>query len=362
MEGNGGAEVAVTVVKSEELWLQDGNIIVRTTSSSTAPPTQTLYKVHKHVLALHCSVFSSLFDGPQGAFDAGSEHEGDLPIMDLPDSADDVRDFLKALYFPGETNRHQTLQSPFRESDGHWALFPESYGGILRLATKYDASVIRKLIVEALEREWPTNIDDWKRLQERMDEKMLLFDWTLLPNLDSTPFWPDPVRAIRLASDYDVPNVLPIAYYDLMRVLNADYDSHSHEPTRDRAAAALTADELRRVIHGRTMLQTEFRSKLSVTPGRSEHCESGDACAIGVRSWMAARVMEMRDLEYDPLRWLEAVLAKWRDAGVSTPEIDACRSCRAVMQNYWGRAPYDLWGALPEYFGVDGIVRSDWGE
>ncbi|KAI0312613.1 hypothetical protein OF83DRAFT_1176461, partial [Amylostereum chailletii] len=70
-----GGDAPPVIVKSTDLWLPDGNILLRTvfTPPTSPTPQHTLYKAHKGVLALHSSVFRDLFDGPQTAFDVGSE-------------------------------------------------------------------------------------------------------------------------------------------------------------------------------------------------------------------------------------------------------------------------------------------------
>lgn len=91
------------IVKSSDLWLKEGNIVIRT--SSPAPPdgshlTQTLYKVHQSVLSLNSQFFEGMFGLDQGAFAAASEQFEGVPIMDLPDIPDDIGFVLRSLYFP----------------------------------------------------------------------------------------------------------------------------------------------------------------------------------------------------------------------------------------------------------------------
>ncbi|KAI0048877.1 hypothetical protein FA95DRAFT_985273 [Auriscalpium vulgare] len=113
----GGHEVTDTL--SADLWFNDGNIVVRSVAEGT-PPIRTLYKLHEFILARHCSAFASLFNGPQEAFAAGSEHREGLPVMDLSDSAEDLKHFLKAFYIPEATHIHRppSLLSTFREALG----------------------------------------------------------------------------------------------------------------------------------------------------------------------------------------------------------------------------------------------------
>ncbi|KAI0048871.1 hypothetical protein FA95DRAFT_1461452, partial [Auriscalpium vulgare] len=130
------------------LWLADGNIVIRGPPEGT-PPTRILYKVHMFTLALHSAIFASLFDGPQAAFDAGSDRYQDLPVMDLPDSAQDVRDFLKALYLPQYASFN--LLSAFC-----------AHPAAERL--KYDAQGIRSIVEPTFKAQWPSRLKDWDRL------------------------------------------------------------------------------------------------------------------------------------------------------------------------------------------------------
>lgn len=88
----------IETYESPDLWFDDGNIIIRTVLNENR--AYTVYKVHKSILALHSTVFSDLFDGPQSAFGVASDQYDGLPVIELPDLPSEVNDFLKALYFP----------------------------------------------------------------------------------------------------------------------------------------------------------------------------------------------------------------------------------------------------------------------
>lgn len=99
------------IVKKTDLWLTDGTIIIRTVSQvppttntqptdAPFPPTYTLFKVHRSVLAKHSPVFSGLFGLDQQALESASESFEGIPVMELPEPAEHVESLLKALYFP----------------------------------------------------------------------------------------------------------------------------------------------------------------------------------------------------------------------------------------------------------------------
>lgn len=88
----------VETYECDDLWFDDGNIIIRTILSDKK--VYTACKVHKSILASHSNFFHDLFDGPQTAFELASDRYDGVPVIDLPDSPSEVNHFLKALYFP----------------------------------------------------------------------------------------------------------------------------------------------------------------------------------------------------------------------------------------------------------------------
>lgn len=91
--------------RSADLFLADGNIVLRTRSITTSgdPPASsaellTHYKVHKAVLGLHCVAFKDLLEGTSDDVFGSSElYEGVL-VMDTHDEPEDLDAFLKAIY------------------------------------------------------------------------------------------------------------------------------------------------------------------------------------------------------------------------------------------------------------------------
>ena len=88
-----------TVVRSTDFYFNDGTIALRTLSKTDN--TLTVFRVHKSLLALRCSVFQDMF-GENDAmyFDGASEKYDGVPLVHLHDDPDDLMDFLSALYDP----------------------------------------------------------------------------------------------------------------------------------------------------------------------------------------------------------------------------------------------------------------------
>jgi hypothetical protein len=74
------------------LWFPDGTVILRTTDES--------FRVFGGLLACHCAVFKDMLSVPQPAGDVEEMVEG-CPVIDISDSADDLKHFLRAIHYHG---------------------------------------------------------------------------------------------------------------------------------------------------------------------------------------------------------------------------------------------------------------------
>ncbi|KAI0048725.1 hypothetical protein FA95DRAFT_1678073 [Auriscalpium vulgare] len=260
-------------VESPDLCFQDASIVIRTLPRDT-PPRRTLYKVHKHILALHCSAFESMFSGPQAAFDAGSEFIDGLPVMDLPDDPDDVVLFLKALYFPKETHHVPVARIPGETSPVH---FPPSYHGILRLATKYGAEDIRDIVVRALKTQWPSTLGGFDTLLSDIKVKYNLptDPGEAIPSLFSVRRLFSCARhigqIISLARLCSIPDVLPLAFHLLsirVRLIS---------PAQDPHISGLNSEDLCRLISGQNksskMMKAGIKSFVLPTCQQASPCQ-----------------------------------------------------------------------------------------
>lgn len=89
----------LSVVRSPDFYFDDGTIALRALSKEDS--TYIIFRVHKSLLALHCSVFNDMLGGEDTAhLAAASEHYDGIPVMHLHDHPDELVDFLQALYDP----------------------------------------------------------------------------------------------------------------------------------------------------------------------------------------------------------------------------------------------------------------------
>ncbi|KAI0055887.1 hypothetical protein BV25DRAFT_1842665 [Artomyces pyxidatus] len=354
MQNNG---LKRTIIKSPDLWLSDGNIIVRALTGKS----EILYRVHKSVLSMHSNFFEATFgeQGSDSALDTGSDHFEGVPILDMPgDDANDIRQFLMALYIPQFSPKHREIGWDDSQFD-----FPGQYAGTLRLSTKYIVPDLRKMIVQKFHARWPCLLEQWD-LEEG--------DLASLQeaNTDSWPskfdIYPDPARTIRLAVDHDIPEVLPVAFYDLARLFE-HYDSTGTARSAD--LGLLTADDLRRLARGRGALRREFASMIenpfrcSVPPNCAREVEVADleedpwawACKAGLlRWWKSAFVDRFFDASADPVAWLAQAI---KDSDMLFVEV--CPECGVYMKDLICRRREQLWLDLPTFFDV--TVSPEWG-
>ena len=100
-----GPSLPVVSCRSKDLFLADGNIVLRARSIATSgdPPAPsavhlTHYKVHKAVLGLNCASFKDLLEGTNDDTFGNSELFEGVPVMDTHDEQGDLDVFLKAIY------------------------------------------------------------------------------------------------------------------------------------------------------------------------------------------------------------------------------------------------------------------------
>jgi hypothetical protein len=75
--------------RCEELWFEDGNIVLRA--------EHTIFRLYKGFLASHSSIFHDMLALPQPA-DGSAETYENCEVVYMNDSAYEMTEFLKALY------------------------------------------------------------------------------------------------------------------------------------------------------------------------------------------------------------------------------------------------------------------------
>ncbi|KAI0314650.1 hypothetical protein OF83DRAFT_1063460, partial [Amylostereum chailletii] len=327
------------------------------------------YKVHKSTLALHATFFRDLFDGPQTAFDTASERYDGVPVMDMQDAAEDVEDFLKAIYFPDYTHRHgrKPTGEPF------WSNFPGMYAGILRLVQKYDAPKIRQILVDAIKKEWPSNLCVWDKRQHQFQTDK---DECVGKGIDPDGFHSEPValtrwhghisQTIRIAMELDIPEVLPVAFYDIYRTTeyNQLHDRISHHVDLFR----LTVDDFCKLTEGRKSMRKYVTSSLPMSLIKTkptqfcegvwdddiEHCAETDpkVQAKIMKSPCLKVIRTLRQNISTSARCARDVLANMKQSIDDLGSASLCSSCCEDLEESMKSLRQQLWAELPDIFMV----------
>ncbi|KAJ6508530.1 hypothetical protein C8R45DRAFT_967729 [Mycena sanguinolenta] len=116
-------------------WFEDGNLILMT--------TDTAFKVYKGMVSQHSSVLREKFDNGAAEIIEG------CPAVHLDDSTADLSNFLTAI--------HGCERSFQINSKQEFMVLI----GVLRIATKYKAHVLRQRALLPLQRIYPTKLSEW---------------------------------------------------------------------------------------------------------------------------------------------------------------------------------------------------------
>lgn len=146
--------------------------------------------------------------------------------------------------------------------------------GALKLSMKYECERIRARIVENLEADWPQTLAQWdarrsETIMARSEHAQQASGKVNGLYLDDR--LPEPASAIRIASDYNIPSILPAAFYELaLLTTDADWDTYRANPSgegkhlRFGARTArwnlLDKRDLMRLLHGQKLLAAYTRA------------------------------------------------------------------------------------------------------
>lgn len=104
----------------------------------------------------------------------------------------------------------------------------------MKLASKYEIDAVRKRVVALLEDAWPRSFEQWLRFHAEVDVIRNLHEAAsdrLIGGKLFTDRVPEPAAAVRIARDFDIPSVLPFAYYTLAGIpLSNEWDKCHTSP------------------------------------------------------------------------------------------------------------------------------------
>jgi len=254
------SEVIPARTKDDELWFEDGNIVI--------VAQRVMFKVHMGVLSKHSEVFRDMFKIPQPPSGEQEQFDG-CSLVDLSDGVDDVRAILSALYDGG---------NPKYIYVGHPLSF-SVVAAMLRLGTKYQIDRSRQEAIRCLELSFPLTLSEMDavgatELSTRTFPSISIEDEEFMD-------------LVAVARECDLSSILPAALYGCLKLrheqlvqgLVSNRWSSSDLITFYNNAPILRESD---VVHFRRVL-------LQI---RADNCSSASACRYVFRTIMDRYIVE----------------------------------------------------------------------
>ncbi|TBU54921.1 hypothetical protein BD310DRAFT_951150 [Dichomitus squalens] len=243
------------------LYYDDGNVVL---SGRTHDGELQYFRVHKSILSRHSPVLADMFSIPPllatGSRTHFAESYDGVVHVQMPDTAEELISFLTMFYDP--------LGTAYKRFDPNT---PVLIDGALKLAMKYECDALRRRITASLEADWPQTLAQWDA--RRAEAVILRSEHSLqltgkVDGLYLDDRLPEPASAIRIASDYGIPSILPAAFYTLALLsTDADWDECRANPGKHLRFGARTARwrlldkrDLMRLVHGQKLLAAHTRA------------------------------------------------------------------------------------------------------
>jgi len=226
------------------------------------------------------------------------------------------------------------------------------------MATKYEMPELREKLVRIVESEWPMTPDEFEDFDRRHDELYKRYKDGIV-ELASWPLHllPEPAAAIALALEFNIPSILPAAYYDLSRCDvdwewdNVNLDSmafhvcHHGKPPRWHLMSAAAHRNLLRVHGAISSGAFNVQSCCSTEPRRN--CQAFPTCK-GIWSDLRLRLVTPK-LHCDILKCLRDILHV-KENGSKTLPSKLCKSCEQTFLYEVVDMRENIWSQIVEIF------------
>jgi len=311
--------------------MSDGDIIAAASPSFDAG-TIIHFRIHTSIL-LRSSVLSGQLNtaavwsdvlrvGDEGSPLAAESYAG-VRFVRFKEPAEGLKMLFEIFYKP--------LQVSFRAERSD----PDSqFAKVLKLSTKYKLDDLRLQLVHQLDSEWPKSVKEWDRVDICRDA---LIQAAGNDRVDEWPpeLLPEAATSILLGERFDVPSIVPAAYYDLSRCATTSHWSdqlrYSSYDIKWKGARweILSAPELLKLHRLRDFL-------VAYDPGRdlirseSASCANGGLCHGGFVKDVE-KYMDDRDIVRS-LRLLHIHLTSWDKESNRARHI-----CHECAQQLWFR-------------------------
>ncbi|KAI0056064.1 hypothetical protein BV25DRAFT_1995854 [Artomyces pyxidatus] len=300
--------------KSEDVWLEDGNVIILCDTIG--------FRVHQSILSFHSNVFKDTFSTCTPVGD--HSYEG-CPIVTLYDEAEEMHLFLRTLYF----RRHHDKK--------YFGL--RALRSLLKLSRKYMVDELYKEITDYLKLIFPSTLAVY--LSER--------------RLESIPQGFNPITGVEIGLEFDILIILPAALYmSALLPLDIKLDGSSTAKPSDRVLRSIFGFEenLRDIIEN-IEHDNDWHRTWTCPPRTNltgEHRETHDyhASYPGLSSWFLSKARQWHHSLYDDIFFEDYACFP----GVM------CRRCISSFKRMERDTRESLWDALPDVGTQNG---SSWG-
>ncbi|KAI0756246.1 hypothetical protein C8Q80DRAFT_1243988 [Daedaleopsis nitida] len=335
------------------LYYDDGTVVL---SGLTQDRHRQYFRVHKSILARHSPVLADLFalppllaPNPGSSKTLFAEAYDGVVHVQMPDSAEELASFLNMFYDP--------LGTAYKRFDPNT---PVLVDGALKLAMKYESDALRHRIVSSLEADWPQTLAQWDA--RRAEAVLLRSEHSLqlsgrVNGLYLDDRLPEPASAIRVASDYAVPSILPAAFYTLALLsTDADWDAARASPggaSRHLRFGARTARwrlldkrDLMRLVHGQKLLAAHTRAIGTDV--------FGARCQRGVKGCTKARADCWKYFQENAPNSMDDPLDILHDCMRLDTLFDVlpCAACTSEIVVLAEKKRRELWRCLPAVFNL----------
>ncbi|PFH48118.1 hypothetical protein AMATHDRAFT_150595 [Amanita thiersii Skay4041] len=287
-----------SIIRNQEFWFEDGSVVIIVGGQC--------FRVHQSILSRHSEVFNAMFSIPQPRY---QEMLDGCPLVRLSDELSDFVDLLRVLYQPFYFDK--------LSEDADLNTLITFISGILRMSTKYMMRIIRQKCISVLQSKFPSTIEGCDTL------------------LASKYLYPPEaiVRAIPLARESIVPEILPWAYYISTHIPTDELLNDASLSWRDKALC-LAGKE--RLWEAQKTLTHAFVLTFERAPGCVSMCNQVFQFATERQSWKG---LEMMRKSPHPLEM-------YTDWG----SMKTCARCRESMERQHKAGREKLWELLPGMF------------
>ncbi|KAF7314086.1 hypothetical protein HMN09_00567700 [Mycena chlorophos] len=338
------------LLRVPDLWFPDATLVFQAEN--------TQYRVYAGLLAARSSVFADMLAFPQPV-DSDDETVDGCPCIVLPDKAEDVTCFFRAIF-----------DSSFFVPPFTTALSFATLSAILRLSQKYDVEYLRQRCLSHLSAIYPTTLEDWDACGYA--EHILGLGSRMSPPIGTFPILP----TLELAAEAEAPWLVPALMYlglcagmegildgialecspvvsareatdneqpHLGRDAKTHFDEGKEPPATPPTAVSASQRALLRAFPA-LLSSTSTAVSFLLSP-RPSGCTSPAACTselVSLRCWV--------DASWSACHF---PLEIWEEQDWDAVRGDVCDVCIAQGRKLHREARQRFWNGLPKMLGLE---------